>query len=233
MVNKSASSRILALASVFVVALLCFAAIRALAQEDTAEKPLPSDNSQSSSSTQTDDATANVNDESPPEAQPSAMTNVGESNTPIFQDDFLPENLPETEIDAYSPWRGVAGVFFVLGILFVAVWALRKFTRNPLTFAVNRRMRIIETLPLTMGKQIHIVQVGAYVLIVGSTQSGLTLLARMRMDEVTEFVESGVEFAEEGALEPPVEADTDGKGLFKRRLDEIIGKLEAVKRSKD
>jgi len=94
-------------------------------------------------------------------------------------------------------------------------------------------MRIIETLPLTMGKQIHIVQVGAYVLIVGSTQSGLTLLARMRMDEVTEFVESGVEFAEEGALEPPVEADTDGKGLFKRRLDEIIGKLEAVKRSKD
>lgn len=156
---------------------------------------------------------------------------LGVSDTPIFRDDFLPENLPKSEIDAYSPWRGVAGAFFVLAILFIAVWILRKLTRNPLTFAVSRRMRVIETLPLSMGKQIHLVQVGAHVLIVGSTQNGLSLLGRMRMDDVAEFVDPGVEFVEQGTLEPP--SENDGKRGFKFKLDEIKRKLESVKRSRD
>jgi flagellar protein FliO/FliZ len=77
-------------------------------------------------------------------------------------------------------------VFVSLAIVLLLAWLALKFLAGrmgSLGFA-GRNIRIIETMPLGYRRSIHVVEVGSKVLLIGSTEGGVSLLARLDREDL-------------------------------------------------
>jgi flagellar biogenesis protein FliO len=75
----------------------------------------------------------------------------------------------------------VGGVLTVLGLMAAALWVLgrRGFVQWRGTGGVEKRMHIVERLPLTAQHALHLVQIGDKLLIVASAPGGCSVLGPM------------------------------------------------------
>jgi flagellar biosynthetic protein FliO len=79
-------------------------------------------------------------------------------------------------------------VFISLAIVLVLAWLALKFLAGrmgSLGFS-GRNIRIIETTPLGYRRSLHIVEVEGKVLLIGSTEGGVTLLAELDPESLKE-----------------------------------------------
>ena len=75
-------------------------------------------------------------------------------------------------------------VFISLAIVLVLAWLALKFLAGrmgSLGFS-GKNIRLVETMPLGYRRSLHIVEVGGKVLLIGSTEGGVTLLAELDPD---------------------------------------------------
>ena len=133
----------------------------------------------------------------------------------IFHEDFLPADMPEPIIETFSPWRATAGALFVLGLLFVFVWALKKYTKSGAVFTAVRKLKTLESMPVGAGKQIVLVKAGSRVLVLGVSQAGINLLDKF---PASEFDKSG---EDSGMEEGTGLEEQDSAGLFEEKLSEM------------
>lgn len=164
--------------------------------------------------------------ESPDDDSLSDFLPSNDASGPVFKEDFLPEDMPEADIDSFNPWQAVAGSLLVLALLFVLVWFLRKFAGPNLRFTLGRQMRHIETLSLGMGKQVILVQVGDRILILGATQNGISLLDKMSSEQFKMLQDREFEHVEMVSIE---EIDEPIETSFSEKLGEVRKRLEEVK----
>ncbi len=71
-----------------------------------------------------------------------------------------------------------------LGIVLLLAWVTIRFLagRFGVSGKGDRNIKIIETMPLGPKRGLHIVEVGGKVLLIGSSEGGLTLLDRLERD---------------------------------------------------
>lgn len=138
----------------------------------------------------------------------------------IFQDDYLPPDLPETTIETFSPWRATAGALFVLGLLMVFVWAAKKYMKPGTVFTATRRLKLLETMPLGAGKQLMLVRAAGHVLLLGITQAGITALDKFSFAEL-ENHDAGLGAEDAVGLE-----EEKVTGLFEEKLSEMRRRLK-------
>lgn len=77
-------------------------------------------------------------------------------------------------------------VFISLAVVLLLAWLALKFLAGrmgSLGFP-GKNIRIIETMPLGYRRSLHIVEVGSKVLLIGSTEGGVTLLAGLDRDDL-------------------------------------------------
>lgn len=90
----------------------------------------------------------------------------------------------------------------VLGLAYASIYALKRFTglRNTVGSG-RRRIRVIENASLGTNRSVHLIEVGAKKLLVGSTPNQISLLAELGAME-TEHRESTLESDETGQSQP-------------------------------
>ncbi len=169
----------------------------------------------------TDSETAAPDEESAAEsAETDVLPATGDER--VFQDDYLPPDLPDTKIETFSPWRATAGALFVLGLLFVAVWAAKRFTKSGTVFTAGRQLKIIETISLGAGKQAVLLKAGNRMILLGVSSAGITALDRFPATEL------GGDEGMTGAAEAEGLEEESVTGLFEEKLSEMRRKMKGA-----
>ncbi|MEP0814748.1 MAG: flagellar biosynthetic protein FliO [bacterium] len=151
----------------------------------------------------------------PSEAGKSAASDAGKTGEPMFRDDFVPEDLPESGIDRYNPWGAFAGVLFVLGLLFLGAHFIKKIYKID-TFSAARQLKVIESVSVGTGKQVVLIKAGKFALVVGVTQGAISLLDKMTLDELGRSQASDLD--EGRLLEAP---PAPGAASFQEKLRQL------------
>jgi flagellar biosynthetic protein FliO len=91
--------------------------------------------------------------------------------------------------------RGAAAIL-VLGLLFVLLWALRKkgvaqFSLHRPFGGANRRLNVVERLPLTSQHSLFLVEASDQLLLLGSSPSGINLIETVRRKDATSLRSEG------------------------------------------
>lgn len=78
-------------------------------------------------------------------------------------------------------------VFIALGIVLVLAWlVIRLLSGRMASWGMKgRNIGIIETMPLGYKRNLHIVEIGEKVMLIGSSDGGLSLLAKIDKNELT------------------------------------------------
>lgn len=140
----------------------------------------------------------------------------------VFQDDFLPPDLPDTTIETFSPWRATAGALFVLGLLFVAVWVAKKFTKSGTVFTAGRQLKVIESISIGAGKQVVLLKAGKRMVLLAVSSAGISALDRFPASEL------GGDESISGTIEAEALEEENITGLFEEKLSEMRRKLKGA-----
>ncbi len=91
--------------------------------------------------------------------------------------EYNPPDLPEMSAPGPMLFRLVSGTIFVLILCFVTLWAGKRWVR-PLTVPVgeNRKLRILESLPLGGRSTVYLLQAEEAKVLVGVDQAGIKAL---------------------------------------------------------
>jgi flagellar biosynthetic protein FliO len=78
----------------------------------------------------------------------------------------------------------------ILGLVIICVmllgfyWLLKKFAGKTNRFSNGRYARIIDRIVLTQDKQIQLVEIGDFVIIIGISASSISLLSKIKKDQL-------------------------------------------------
>jgi flagellar biogenesis protein FliO len=93
----------------------------------------------------------------------------------------------------------VAATILVIGLLYASLWGLRTFTQQGRFARAGLGLVHVRTsVRLGTNQTLHVVQFGSQVLLVGASQAGLTLLAKMAdssADEASATFDQALEIA--------------------------------------
>jgi flagellar protein FliO/FliZ len=129
---------------------------------------------------------------------------------------FLPGVAYAAEGAGASGFSFVGGIFqmlaslsIVVGMIFLAYYLANRFLKgNLMKKSVPRYIRVVESRFLAPKKSLMLVEVGGEYLLLGSTDSGLSLLKQVDMLETVEIVE------ELSAAAKPAASFPDGLQFF-------------------
>lgn len=97
------------------------------------------------------------------------------------KEDFLPE-LEEQEplMPAYSIWRVVFGLAFVIALILLISYALRYLANRGLRLDIRgRHIRILDNIQLGVNRTLYLVQVGTKIVLLASTDKGINYLTEI------------------------------------------------------
>lgn len=81
----------------------------------------------------------------------------------------------------------VLSLGFVIGLIFLTAWLLKKMNKQNGTFGVygkNNSMKIVECLPISTDKQLLIVSVGGKNLLLGVSPAGVNLVTELNAEDM-------------------------------------------------
>lgn len=110
------------------------------------------------------------------------------------QEDFLPDLKEQAPIvPAYSIWRVVFGLFFVIGLILLITYLLRAMSNRGLRLDIKgRHIRVIDNIQLGVNRTLFLVQIGAKIILLSSNDKGLSYLTEVTdPDDIKMFLTEG------------------------------------------
>jgi flagellar protein FliO/FliZ len=110
--------------------------------------------------------------------------------TGIFSEENTPLNAgaasskkAATSSGGSSILRTVGGLLLVIGLIYAIAWVMRRVKRSREEQASGRGLQSVATLPLGSGRSLHLIRAGTDVILVGSSEHGVSAIQRYTEEE--------------------------------------------------
>ncbi len=81
----------------------------------------------------------------------------------------------------------ILGLFIICGVLLAFYWILKKMTGKANRLSAGKYARIIDRIAISQDKQIQLVEIGEYVLVIGISSSSVNLLYKVKKENLKQF----------------------------------------------
>jgi flagellar biosynthetic protein FliO len=81
----------------------------------------------------------------------------------------------------------ILGLVIICALLLGFYWILKKMTSKTNKLSSGRYAKILDRIPISQDKQIQLIEISDYVLVVGITASSITLLLKIKKDQLKLF----------------------------------------------